>query len=227
MSRSTEALVHGNSRYENVAGALQRIASELNLEDAQSLLIKPSFMMAHRPLSATHTDAVRAVLDFARARYASPITVAEGPVPERAAQALAHYGHKLLAAEHGARLLDPNDDEPVLVEACDRRGRLLRLHLARTVVESDYRISVGPLKTHDAVIATLSIKNMGMGSLISRLAHPRGKPARQAQPGCSAEATVAARAQLGAALACGRLAQVPCHQQSGARRQQRCTRATR
>jgi uncharacterized protein (DUF362 family) len=33
-------------------------------------------------------------------------------------------------------------------------------------VESDLRISVGPPKTHDTIIATLSLKNMVMGSLI-------------------------------------------------------------
>jgi len=53
----------------------------------------------------------------------------------------------------------------------DWRLRPLRLHLARSVVESDFRISVGPPKTHDIVIVTLSLKNMIMGSLISRFTH--------------------------------------------------------
>jgi uncharacterized protein (DUF362 family) len=56
----------------------------------------------------------------------------------------------------------------VPVEVYDRHLRPLRLHLARSVVESDFRISVGPPKTHDVVILTLSLKNMIMGTLISR-----------------------------------------------------------
>ena len=42
----------------------------------------------------------------------------------------------------------------------------MNLRLSKAVVESDFRISVGPPKTHDTVIVTLSLKNMVMGSLI-------------------------------------------------------------
>jgi uncharacterized protein (DUF362 family) len=42
------------------------------------------------------------------------------------------------------------------------------LRFARTVAESDCRISLTPMKTHDAVIITLSLKNLVMGSLISQ-----------------------------------------------------------
>jgi uncharacterized protein (DUF362 family) len=64
-----------------------------------------------------------------------------------------------VAQDYGAALMDLNHDEPVPVDVYDWRLRPLRLHLARSVVESDFRISVGPPKTHDAVTVTLSLKN--------------------------------------------------------------------
>jgi uncharacterized protein (DUF362 family) len=134
-------------------------------------LVKPNFVTPHRPLACTHVDAVRAVLDFVRERYDGPLTIAEGPSVDPAANAFRTLGYEPLAHAYGATLVDLNHDEPVPVDVYDWRLRPLRLHLARTVVDSDYRISVGPPKTHDAVIVTLSLKNMVMGSLISRFNH--------------------------------------------------------
>lgn len=174
MSTSRVALVRGDSRYDNVARSLAQIAGDVNLLDKRRVLVKPNFVVTHKPLAVTHVDAVRAVLDFVRARYDGPITIAEGPSVQPAAEGFRLHGYEPLVESHGVTLADLNLDEPVPVDVYDWRLRPLRLHLARSVVESDFRISVGPLKTHDVVISTASLKNMIMGSLISRFTH--GQP---------------------------------------------------
>jgi uncharacterized protein (DUF362 family) len=116
-------------------------------------------------------DAVRAVLDFLRSRYDGDILIAEGPATQPADEGFQRYGYDTLAREYGANLLDLNRDEPRAVTVYDRRLQPLRLQIARSVADSDFRISVGPPKTHDVVIVTLSLKNMIMGSLISRVSH--------------------------------------------------------
>ena len=171
MTNSRVALVRGSDRYHNVCQALARIAGEIDLADRKRVLIKPNFVVTHKPLAATHVDAVRAVLDFVRARYDGPVTIAEGPSVEPAAEGFRLHGYEPLVDSYGVTLADLNRDEPVPVDVYDWRLRPLRLHLARSVVESDFRISVGPPKTHDIVIVTLSLKNMIMGSLISRFTH--------------------------------------------------------
>lgn len=180
MSRSQVALIQGNTRYDNVIQALTQIDAGLDLSDRQRVLIKPNLVVTHKPLAATHIDAVHAVLDFLRARYDGPITIAEGPSTQPAAEGFRRYGYEALAQAYDATLMDLNLDEPLPVEVYDSGLRPLRLHLARSVVESDFRISVGPPKTHDVVIATLSLKNMIMGALISRFthAHPSKKSGR-------------------------------------------------
>jgi uncharacterized protein (DUF362 family) len=49
----------------------------------------------------------------------------------------------------------------------DSKLKPLKFRLSKTVVESDYRVSVALPKTHDNVIITLSIKNMVVGSLVN------------------------------------------------------------
>jgi len=175
MPTSRVALVQGEDRYDNVSQALERITDEIDLTNRQRVLVKPNFVVTHEPLAATHVEAVRAVLDFVRARYDGPITVAEGPSIQLAHEGFRLYGYEPLVESHGVTLADLNHDEPLPADVYDRRLRPLRLHLARSVVESDFRISIGPPKTHDVVLVTLSLKNMIMGSLISRHTHGRHK----------------------------------------------------
>jgi uncharacterized protein (DUF362 family) len=176
MPTSRVALIRGEDRYENVQGALAQIGGDVDLPGRERVLIKPNFVASHKPLAVTHPEAMRAVLEFVRARYDGPLTIAEGPSAEAASVAFQRYGYDDLAQTYDATLLDLNHDEPVPVEVYDWRLRPLRLHLARSVVDSDYRISVGPPKTHDVVLVTASLKNMIMGSLISR--HTHAQPSR-------------------------------------------------
>jgi uncharacterized protein (DUF362 family) len=168
---SQVALFQGNNRYDNVNRALEQIAFDVDLSSKKRILVKPNFVVTDKPLAATHVDGVRAVLDFVRARYDGPITIAEGPSVQPAAEGFRFHGYESLVDSHGVTLSDLNHDDALPVDVYDWRLRPLRLHLARSVVESDFRISVGPPKTHDIVIVTLSLKNMIMGTLISRFTH--------------------------------------------------------
>lgn len=167
MVRARVALVRGESRYGNVAAALESVAGQVRLDGARCVLVKPNFVSVGRQLAATHVDAVRAVLDFVRARYDGPIVVAEGAALSPTWEGFRNYGYEPLVEEYGLELLDLNADGTVPVQVYNRRLRPLTVYLARTVVEADYRISVGPPKTHDVVIVTLSIKNMVMGALVN------------------------------------------------------------
>ena len=103
MSRSRVALVRGDSRYRNIRQALNLLTDGVDrglaqaLSGKQRVLVKPNFVVTHMPLAATHTDAMRAVLDFVRAHYDGPITIAEGPSVQPAAEAFHRYGYGALA----------------------------------------------------------------------------------------------------------------------------------
>jgi uncharacterized protein (DUF362 family) len=70
-----------------------------------------------------------------------------------------------LIKEYGLKVVDLGRDDDIEVEGYDRDLRPLSLRVARTMVESDYLISVGPPKTHDTVNVTLSLKNVVVGAL--------------------------------------------------------------
>ena len=178
---ATVGLVRGNVRYDNVRAALDLIGDDITFDGRQQVLIKPN-LVAHRQLAATHNDALRAVLDFVRTRYAGPLVVAEGAAMYNTWESFAHFNYEALAAPYNLTLVDLNADETVPVQVYDRRLKPITLRLARTVVASDLRISVGPPKTHDTVIVTLSVKNLVMGTLVNTMMtshqHPQPKPKR-------------------------------------------------
>jgi uncharacterized protein (DUF362 family) len=172
---ATIALVSGDDRRANLARALELIAPEIDLRGRRSVLVKPNLVAPGRPLANTHPDAVIAILELIRARYDGRLLVAEGSATAPTAAGFTALAEA--ARRYEAELVDLNADEVVPVQVYDRRLRPRVLRLARSVVESDFRVSVGPPKTHDTVIVTLSLKNMIMGSLVNRaLAGPSTSP---------------------------------------------------
>ena len=164
--KSQVALIKGDDRHENIAQALTLIEDGVDLSNKKRILIKPNFVSTRRQLAATHVEAVRAVLDWLRPRYDGPITIGEGAAGSDTFDGYRYFGYLDLAEEYNVRFVDLNQDEWGLVQVYDRRLRPMGVRVASTTLESDFRISIGPPKTHDAVILTASLKNMVVGSLI-------------------------------------------------------------
>ncbi len=175
--RARVALTRGRARYESVAAALERIAKDVHLERRWRVVVKPNLGRADRQLAATHVDAVRAVLDFVRARWDGPVAVAEGSARGPTHTAFRQLGYEDLVPEFDVDLVDLNADETVPVRVWDRELRPLRVEVARTLAMADFRISVCPPKTHDAALVALGIENMVRGSLAGR-EHERAAGAR-------------------------------------------------
>jgi uncharacterized protein (DUF362 family) len=167
-ARATVALAREESRFRGVSAALDAISGQVSLEGAGCVLIKPNLVSVTNQAASTHVDAVRAVVEFVRARYDGPIVVGEGAALSPTREGFRRFGYESLADEYGVELVDLNADDTVPVQICDRRLHSRTVRLARTAAEAGvYRISVGLPKTHDLVVVTLAIKNMVMGSLVN------------------------------------------------------------
>jgi len=174
---SQVALIHGDDRYDNLTAALDAIAGDVDLCGVDQILVKPNFVSPDYPLCATHVDATRATLDWLRARTDVPILIGDGSALRNTWDAFENYGYLALPDQYrDVSLMDLNADETVELTAYDWRLRPMRLKASRTAVESPFRISVGPPKTHDTVLVTLSLKNMIMGGLVNRSSPPQGDP---------------------------------------------------
>jgi uncharacterized protein (DUF362 family) len=168
MSRSTVSLVRSTGHYGGVKAALDLIAPEIvqSLKGKGKILIKPNFVSTSKQLAATHVDAVRAVLDFITNHYSGKVIVAEGPSASSLQRGLRNFDYLKLEGEYGVDFVDLNEDNSMDVEVWGSGLNKINVEVAKTVIESDYRISVTPPKTHDFTIVTLSIKNMAVGSLV-------------------------------------------------------------
>jgi len=181
------ALFRGDDRYQNIIAALDAIHDDVDLRGIDRVLVKPNFVVPDCPPAATHVDAVRAVLDWLRARTDVPIVVGEGTASSSTWRAFENYGYLSLPdAYRDVSLMDLNDDQTVELAAFDRRLRPMPLKASRTLVTSPLRISVGPPKTHDTVLVTLSLKNMIMGGLSGR-SSPNGRRPPEVDPGPAPE----------------------------------------
>jgi len=164
--RTRVALIRGDDRRRNILRALEAIEGEIH--PGERIVVKPNMVSLTKPLGATHADAMEAVLQFLRDRTSGEITIAEGSASSDTMKGFDIYGIRPLATRFGARLVDLNRDDWVKVDLLDRDLRPLQLRVARTIADSDYRISLAPMKTHDTVVVTLSLKNLVMGSLIRK-----------------------------------------------------------
>ncbi len=168
MQASTVALVKGKERFSNCAQALRLIDDCMNLQGKRRILIKPNFVLTDHQLAATHVEAVRAVVEFVRERSSAPIVIGESAAEGTASDGFRNYGYVALAERYGVELVDLAEGQFVDAQAFDRNLKPMRFQLARAVVEADFRISVCLPKTHNAVIVTLSLKNIVVGSLQSK-----------------------------------------------------------
>ncbi len=172
------ALCRGSRRSANLRCALDQVIDEIDWPSRHNVVVKPNLVIPSQPLAVTNRDALSTVLEAVRTRYDGSLTVAEGCPLGSTHEAFQALGYDEVASFYRARLVDLNADAGVAVTVYGRRGGPLRVRLARHVLESDCRISLSLPKTHDAVLVTLSIKNMVMGSLVNRMAAGgNGRPA--------------------------------------------------
>ena len=164
---SKVALIKGGDRKNNARDALELIADEININGRRPV-IKVNFVSAHAPLSATHRDAVRAVVEFLKDHGEHDITIAEGATWGSLKRALNEYGYDDLINEYGLKIVDLNDPDDwkrIFVIHPDMKPHAIKL--ADTMVNPDnFIISVTRLKSHLQVGVTLTAKNVIMGSIM-------------------------------------------------------------
>ena len=168
-SKPIVALVRSEGHYEGTKKALNLIEDQIarSIEGKRRVLIKPNFVSTRRQLAATHVDSVKAVLDTLSKHHNDTITIGEGPAIGSLEDGISNFGYDKLEDEYDVDFVDLNKDTYLELEAVNRSFEPLKLRLSKTLLESDYLISVAVPKTHDCVIATLSIKNVVVGALVN------------------------------------------------------------
>jgi len=164
---SRVALTRGDSRRKNVFESLKLIEKEIREKvEGKKVLIKPNFTSSSIQKAATHIDQIRGILDFLSEVYEGKITIAEGS-GENTFEGFRNFGYLKLKDEYQLPIefvdLNKDDFEMIVISKSES------VRVSKTVLDpSFFVISAAKLKTHDAVVVTLSIKNLAMGMVLLR-----------------------------------------------------------
>jgi len=164
----TVALYHGSERQTNLRQTLAAVIDQVPWADRQCVVVKPNLVWLQRPYAITHREALAVVLEAIRARYTGPLFIAEGCALTPTWETFEAQDYPALARFYQCELVDLNQAPTQTYTVYDQHSHPLEVRVARLILDSDCRVSLALPKTHDAVLATLSIKNILMGSLVNR-----------------------------------------------------------
>jgi uncharacterized protein (DUF362 family) len=169
-AKSAVALVRGEDRRKNVASALALVEDQILpvLRQKKYVVIKPNLVSTIQQLATTHPDTLHGILDFLGPRFKGPVVIAESSAGNTGS-AFEQFGYGKVAPERKereVRLVDLNDEGRYeTLQILDDDLHLQPVRLAARLLDPDaYVICATPMKTHNAVVATLSVKNMTLGA---------------------------------------------------------------
>lgn len=142
------ALVKTDDRKHGVVEALSMLSvASMN---SKKVFIKPNFNTADQAPGSTHNDVLRTLIEAAQSGGAAAITVGDRSGPADTQQVLEEKGILAMAEEMGVEVVNFDamaDKDWVLMEPTDSHweGGFL---MARPLVEAEYIITTGCLKTH-------------------------------------------------------------------------------
>ncbi len=176
MENKTVSIVYGEKRKENIIKSLELLNDYLfeeKLKNKDTILIKPNFVSTTNQLAATHKDAVLGFLEFMKSRSYlenKKIIIAEGATLGKTEEGFQNFNYFDLTKNFPQiEFIDLNNTESSEVEIFNTNLNLIKIKASKLMIKdfnpNIFYVSICPLKTHDTVIVTLSIKNIIVGSL--------------------------------------------------------------
>ncbi len=168
--RALVSLVKGEDRRKNAYNALAAISNKIDpqLKTKKYVLIKPNNVSTVRQLAATDVNTLRGILDYMSERFHGPVVIAESSAGETM-EGFEEFKYTRLPDEYPrqqVRLIDLNAEAKYqIVPMLDADLHLTPVRLAARLLDPEaFIISACMLKTHNTVVATLSVKNMVLGA---------------------------------------------------------------
>jgi len=165
---SKVSFIKSDDRQYNIERCLSLLKGEIisGLRGAKNIVVKPNCTVDSNKLACTSVEALDALLGFIKPYARSQITLAEGTGMGDTLTAFKNYGYNHLQEKYDLAFVDLNKDESESVELIDQKGKTWNAEMAKTILHSDYLISITPPKTHNEVVYTGAIKNVAVGSLL-------------------------------------------------------------
>lgn len=172
---SQVGLTTGDHRADMAFRALQPFGSQMKQAiGSKRVVIKPNNVLIDRQLAATHVDHIEGILEFLKSiGITENVIIAESAANGATFNGFENYRYFDLQKKYKVQLVDLDQDPFELIYVFDEKD--FRPHPVRTsslILDPDtYVISAAKLKTHDRVLATLSLKNIVFGAPIKDLGY--------------------------------------------------------
>jgi uncharacterized protein (DUF362 family) len=169
-TRPAVAVSRGDDRRKNAYNAMMAIDKELQpkLKTKKYALIKPNNVNTFNQLAATHADALRGIMDYLAERFKGPVVIAESSAGDTRV-GFENFKYARLVDEYKkqqVKLIDLNEEGKFeRIAILDQNLHMVPCRLAARLLDPEaFIINSAILKTHNTVIASLSVKNMVLGA---------------------------------------------------------------
>ena len=169
--KSDVSFVTGTDRRAMVKQALQPFEKQIRAGiKGKQVVIKVNMAEKYIPLTATHPDAIRGLLDFLAPMYKKEILLVESAADGQPVEGLFdHYEFTPLLKEYTVRFVDLNNQPTSNFFILGGNVEPLKIQIIDMLRDpNNYLFSVTRPKTHDTVIITLGLKNVVMGAPLAK-----------------------------------------------------------
>ena len=167
-TNSRVSLVTGTNRADMAFKALQPFAKEIaQAVGNKRIVVKPNLVETDIPLCATHKDTIEGILEFYKSiNKLENVVIGESTAFGPVMIPYEFYGYIPLSEKYKVKLLDL-DEHPFqyfyVMDEADFQPKRIRVS-ALITDRNNFIMSAARMKTHNTVVATLSLKNLAQGS---------------------------------------------------------------
>ena len=164
------SLTHGDNRADLAFRALKPYADEVKKAIGnKKVVIKPNNVSIERQLASTHVDTLEGILEFLKyIGKTQHVVIAESAASGPTFDGFENFGYFRLVEKFGVKMVDLDSTSFETIYVFNEND--FRPHPVRTsqllLDSNSYIISAARMKTHDRVLATLSLKNIVFGAPI-------------------------------------------------------------
>ena len=162
------SLVTGTDRADMAFRALQPFSKEIaQAIGNKQIVIKPNMVSSTIQLSATHKETIEGILEFYKSiNKLKNVVIGESVADGPTMTAYDNYGYIPIVNKYKVKLIDLDEHSSktlYVMDELDLRPKPVRMSTLMTD-RNIFVMSVARMKTHDRVVATLTLKNVAVGA---------------------------------------------------------------
>ena len=175
---SQVGLTTGNNRADLAFRALQPFSKQIRKAIGEKLVVlKPNNVSIEIQLAATHADTLEGVLEFLKSiNKLKNVVIAESAAAGPTFDGFSNFGYNRVAGKYKVKMVDLDQEKYDIIHVFDEKDfKPHAVRMSHMLLSPDsYVVSVARMKTHDRVLATLSLKNIVFGAPIKDIGFAYG-----------------------------------------------------